>query len=558
MKAFFSSAARMSVSPHNGNGSSNSNSSGNGNGNRLSGSFGNTTEHYQTLIHSPTPKVTLLSVLWKRRGGVSGKFASFKSAWERRTVCLKGHVLFYWASTEQEQDTITTTSTDKQLAQLDPTRIRGSVDLVQERATVQASPTGHEAGAPSPFCFTIKANNHVTGQPETLFKFCSESQETATQWLTALTHVTMSVSVDLYNQALLTRAQQQQHQQQATSSMSLLVSSSCAEGGMLSPPPVYEPGTLAHKNNTHAPPPPPQEQAPVVAAAQHQLWMMEPLQLDQQNDNDNRHSDPTTTMDPTVHEAAAHALDVMKTLVADKEKARMALELKVHKLQQQVSDLAASQSPQEQQQQHIEELHRQWELDKEAELVMVRQSGALAKETWQQEREALQNEIRELKQCQPPPITELEWEEQLKLQQQQQAQAQQQETERQWQAKLDQSLSEKRLVESELDTLRLSVQERQARSEQEASEERRAMDEHHQQEIKDFTRERERELRDKEDTISQLLAGQVALEAKVAALTSQLEEQAQQQHQQQSQEQQSQEQTDGYQTDEDDFQDCIS
>ncbi|GAX23617.1 hypothetical protein FisN_12Hh189 [Fistulifera solaris] len=173
------------------------------------------------------PPIRLSGLAWKRRGGM-GKFSS-TAAWERRRIELQGNILLYYLRDASEE---TTTGSDyisptkslsadedqspegivvtkratwlEQAAQNwiagsdDPTAPRGYIDLVKEKATVQAT-TG-DSGCPSPFAISIKVRG------ETKWKLCFDHHRSQMEWLVAITDIVVQNSVDQYNALLLQAA----------------------------------------------------------------------------------------------------------------------------------------------------------------------------------------------------------------------------------------------------------------------------------------------------------------------------------------------------------------
>lgn len=163
---------------------------------------------------SPTSfdPIRLSGIAWKRRGGM-GKYSSL--AWERRRIELRGTKLLYYRNDNEEMDDSHRTpmesddeeeqegivvakrsqnwvETGKSLLTAAPTTTpRGHVDIIKERATVQASFA--TSGAPTPFCLTIWCKG------ESKWKLCFDYHETQIKWMAALSDVVIQSSIDHYN-----------------------------------------------------------------------------------------------------------------------------------------------------------------------------------------------------------------------------------------------------------------------------------------------------------------------------------------------------------------------
>eukprot|EP00980_Cylindrotheca_fusiformis_P000352 scaffold91_cov127-Cylindrotheca_fusiformis.AAC.12 len=257
----------------------------------------------QRIIKKDEPPL-LSGILWKRRGGLGAKLGSWEKAWERRYVELRGNVLLYY-ETAGEETNKTLTGTERSVSS-SPKDPRGYLDLAEEKAATQAT-YGH-SGAPSPFCISIK----VGLAQETKWKLCFDHHQTQMKWLVAISDATIRCSVDDYNQALLKAANPNTHE------ASLLPRS----------PPVYEPGTGG------------QEKV-------HTLWSLEEYTVTNST-HAAREEDKSQVETPTPSTTSSdtapldNALQVMETLLAQKEKARVALEQTVSSLQQEVEALKAS------------------------------------------------------------------------------------------------------------------------------------------------------------------------------------------------------------------------
>lgn len=185
------------------------------------------TEMSQRLEASP---VILSSLVWKRRSGM-GKYSG--NSWERRKLVIRGNLLAYYkAGIEDSEDSVSDygvdllspTSMDDEekkptwleqaainlaksnvatslgigMQDDDPTKPRGMMDLVKEKAAVCAS-MGH-SGAPTPFCLSIKVGG------DTKWKLCFESHQLQMRWLASLTDLVVKSCVDSYNSQLLAAA----------------------------------------------------------------------------------------------------------------------------------------------------------------------------------------------------------------------------------------------------------------------------------------------------------------------------------------------------------------
>lgn len=213
------------------------------------------------------PPIRLSGLAWKRRGGM-GKFSS-TAAWERRRIELQGGILLYYlrdaseevgqignenyisptkslsADEDHSPEGVVVTKRATWLEQAahnwiagseDPTAPRGYIDLVKEKATVQAS-TG-DSGCPSPFAISVKVKG------ETKWKLCFDHHRTQMEWLVAITDIVIQNSVDHYN-ALLLQAADPAYQSETT---------------VFRPPLVEKPPS---KDNDKS----------------HRLWMTEPYTL---------------------------------------------------------------------------------------------------------------------------------------------------------------------------------------------------------------------------------------------------------------------------------------
>jgi hypothetical protein len=184
-------------------------------------------EMTQRLEASP---VTFSSLVWKRRSGM-GKYSG--NSWERRKLVIRGNLLAYYkAGLEDSEDSVSDyggdllspTSMDDEekkptwleqaainlaksnvatslgigIQDDDPTKPRGMMDLVKEKAAVCAS-MGH-SGAPTPFCLSIKVGG------DTKWKLCFESHRLQMEWLASLTDLVVKSCVDSYNSQLLAAA----------------------------------------------------------------------------------------------------------------------------------------------------------------------------------------------------------------------------------------------------------------------------------------------------------------------------------------------------------------
>ena len=278
-------------------------------------------EKIKKVLENDKILVRLKGNVWKRRGGVSGKLASYATAWELRPFVLKGSALLYYEKSSsssissqkrRSSSTKTTTETNNKNNNEDNANNnddqeefvfpRGFLDLVEEGASVQAS-LGHSAGAPSPFCISIKVAISVggmvnTAQQETKWKLCFDSHATMMEWLVAMSDVVVRSSVDAYNHALLESADPNSR-----------------INPYLKPPPVYEPTSSGDAKNIQ----------------QHRLWMMEfyRVQSSLLEHNNHNHSNTSTT---TASTAIDNSLQVMNTLLSEKEKQRKHLEEKLNEL----------------------------------------------------------------------------------------------------------------------------------------------------------------------------------------------------------------------------------
>ena len=279
-------------------------------------------EKIKKVLENDKILVRLKGNVWKRRGGVSGKLASYATAWELRPFVLKGSALLYYEKSSssissqkrRSSSTKTTTETNNNTNNEDNANNnddqeefvfpRGFLDLVEEGASVQAS-LGHSAGAPSPFCISIKVAISVggmvnTAQQETKWKLCFDSHATMMEWLVAMSDVVVRSSVDAYNHALLQSADPNSR-----------------INPYLKPPPVYEPTSSVDAKNIQ----------------QHRLWMMEFYRVQssllEHNNHNHNHSNTSTT---TASTAIDNSLQVMNTLLSEKEKQRKHLEEKLNEL----------------------------------------------------------------------------------------------------------------------------------------------------------------------------------------------------------------------------------
>jgi predicted nucleic acid-binding Zn-ribbon protein len=245
----------------------------------------------------------LSGILWKRRGGFGAKLGSYSSAWERRYIELRGNVLLYY-ETAGEETNKTLTGTERSVSS-SPKDPRGYLDLSEDKVAAQAT-YGH-SGAPSPFCISIR----VGIAQETKWKLCFDHHQTQMEWLVGISDASIRCSVDDYNQALLKAANPN------TQEKTLLPRA----------PPVYEPGTGGKKVHT--------------------LWLLEEYTVTnstRKSAEESKASSETTASSTASKDTAPldNALQVMETLLAQKEKARIALEQIVTSLRTQVGSLEKS------------------------------------------------------------------------------------------------------------------------------------------------------------------------------------------------------------------------
>lgn len=257
----------------------------------------------QKIIKRDEP-ACLSGILWKRRGGLGAKLGSWEKAWERRFVELRGNVLLYY-ETSGEETNKTLTGTERSISS-SPKEPRGYLDLSEEKAATQVT-YGH-SGAPSPFCISIK----VGIAQETKWKLCFDHHQTQMEWLVAISDASIRCSVDDYNQALLKAANPN------TQDSTLLPRS----------PPVYEPGT----GN---------------AEKVHTLWGLEEYTISNGTRSTPEEEKPasvstTSSTAPSDTAPLDNALQVMETLLAQKEKARVALEQDVLSLRAEVDALKST------------------------------------------------------------------------------------------------------------------------------------------------------------------------------------------------------------------------
>jgi 2-hydroxy-3-keto-5-methylthiopentenyl-1-phosphate phosphatase len=265
-------------------------------------------EKLSKVIEKKEP-VRVSGLVWKRRGGL-GKLASSSSAWELRQMELRGTVLIYYATSEDEgqaQEEVHGSNPKKEDSP------RGYLDLAEERAAVQAS-FGH-SGAPSPFCISI-----IVGLvQETKWKLSFDHHQTQMEWLAAISNAVIQCSVDDYNNALLQAANP---------------NNSLSESSLLRPPPVYEPGgkqdCADHENTSRQ-------------TNFHRLWMAEEYTINSKTtDGDAAGRDATDTKSLTSSKEAPlldNALQVMETLLARKEKVCASMEKKIESLEEELNHL---------------------------------------------------------------------------------------------------------------------------------------------------------------------------------------------------------------------------
>lgn len=267
-------------------------------------------EKLSKIIEKKEP-VRVSGLVWKRRGGL-GKLASSSSAWELRQVELRGTVLFYYATSEDEGQTPKVYGSNPTEEDSDR-QPRGYLDLAEERAVVQAS-FGH-SGAPSPFCISI-----IVGLvQETKWKLCFDHHQTQMEWLAAISNAVIQCSVDDYNNALLQAANP---------------NNSLSESSLLRPPPVYEPGGKqdgANHDNTSK------------QTNFHRLWMTDEYTIKSKTtDCDADGQDATQTRSPISSQEVPlldSALQVMETLLARKEKVCASMEKKIKSLEEELDHL---------------------------------------------------------------------------------------------------------------------------------------------------------------------------------------------------------------------------
>jgi predicted nucleic acid-binding Zn-ribbon protein len=264
--------------------------------------------------------VRLSVIVWKRRGGLA-KLGSYSTAWEKRYMELKGNVLIYYETTGE--DTNKNTLSTRTSLSSSPKIPRGYLDLEEEKAAVSAS-YGH-SGAPSPFCISIK----VGLAQETKWKLCFDHHQTQMEWLAAISDASIRCSVDNYNQLLLKAADPMNQQD-----LSLLPR----------PPPVYEPTAGSGTGGS---------------GQSHTLWALdeyiitsgidkstietttgsEETKADSASDNS---ASPAGGTSATENAPLENALQVMESLLAQKEKARATLETNVNSLKGEIETLQRS------------------------------------------------------------------------------------------------------------------------------------------------------------------------------------------------------------------------
>jgi Protein ENHANCED DISEASE RESISTANCE 2, C-terminal len=178
--------------------------------------------------HFTEQPIRLSNLVWKRRSGM-GKYSG--NNWERRKLVIRGNLVAYYkcdvdmaaaddsisdvgdiiltASTEDEEKkpswleqaamNLTKSNMVSSLGIIpiddDPTKPRGIMDVVKEKATVCAS-MGH-SGAPTPFCLSIMVG------ADTKWKLSFDSHKLQMEWLAALSDLVVKSCVDVYNSHLL-------------------------------------------------------------------------------------------------------------------------------------------------------------------------------------------------------------------------------------------------------------------------------------------------------------------------------------------------------------------
>jgi hypothetical protein len=189
--------------------------------------------HFPPPLTSDVPHFTeqpirLSTLVWKRRSGM-GKYSG--NNWERRKLVIHGNIVAYYKcdaditladdSLADVGDIVMTTSAEDEekkpswleqaainLAKSnmasslgiiplddDPTKPRGIMDIVKEKATVCAS-MGH-SGSPTPFCLSIMVG------ADTKWKLSFDSHKLQMEWLAALSDLVIKSCVDVYNSHLL-------------------------------------------------------------------------------------------------------------------------------------------------------------------------------------------------------------------------------------------------------------------------------------------------------------------------------------------------------------------
>jgi hypothetical protein len=291
--------------------------------NSLTFSQSSVDEKLRKLIEKKEP-VRVSGLVWKRRGGL-GKLASYSSAWELRQMELKGSVLFYYATSEdegQEQQVDVDVDVSNPTNQDSDRQPRGYFDLAEERAVVQAS-FGH-SGAPSPFSISIK----VGLAQETKWKLCFDHHQTQMEWLAAISDAVIQCSVDDYNHALLEAANP--NNSQAGSSLLRI------------PPPVYEPQDKQQEEGADHDHDKTSRQTNL-----HRLWMTDEYTISNKTtDGDaagrdaNANATPTSTPTSSQEDPLLdNALQVMETLLARKEKACASMEHNCKSLEEELGHL---------------------------------------------------------------------------------------------------------------------------------------------------------------------------------------------------------------------------
>ena len=267
-------------------------------------------------------KTILSGIVWKRRGGVSGKLASYKSAWELRPMELRGTAILYYNS--DENHTITMPSNDPLTAKAQ--QVRGYIDLAEEKATVQAT-FGH-SGAPSPFCISIKTTL-VANTAETKWKLCFDSHQAQMDWLAAISDVVIQLSVNDYNISLIESAK---------------ASSPRAGLDMLRPPPVYEPKAEGGDNPTEKRQPSFSPEGGNLAPV-HRLWMRQDYTLTCRDVDIPKESNPIVD----------NALSVMEQLLKQKQTRLISCEKELASFQSQIKTLQLKSAEKDLQIQELEE-----------------------------------------------------------------------------------------------------------------------------------------------------------------------------------------------------------